>query len=216
MYTLLVFIHVLALVYWLGGDLGTYISSQYVLREDLSVESRQTAFNILLACDMGPKLAMPIIVGAGLHLSTMLWGTFVPQPLAIAGWTVVVVWLVLILAQHSSKTASWPMLSDIDLFVRFAVIGALIFFAIWVSQQGAPIWLSIKVAVFTALVACGIAVRFALRPFVMDWTKLLKEGATAEVNARLRKHMAVCRRYVWVIWFGLFLNTALGVKLIPI
>ena len=56
MYTLLVFIHVLALVYWLGGDLGTYISSQYVLREDLSVESRQTAFNIFAGMRYGAEI----------------------------------------------------------------------------------------------------------------------------------------------------------------
>ena len=43
MYTALLYVHVLALVYWLGGDLGTFLSSRYVLRRDLSVESRQTA-----------------------------------------------------------------------------------------------------------------------------------------------------------------------------
>ena len=79
MYTFLIFIHVLALVYWLGGDLGTYLSSKYVLDEKLSVESRQTAFGILLACDMGPKLAMPIILGAGLHLTHILWGEAVQR-----------------------------------------------------------------------------------------------------------------------------------------
>ena len=47
MYTLLLYVHVLALVYWLGGDLGTFLSSRHVLRSDLGVESRQTAFKIL-------------------------------------------------------------------------------------------------------------------------------------------------------------------------
>jgi hypothetical protein len=56
MYTLLLYVHVLALVYWLGGDLGTFLSSRHVLRSDLGVESRQTAFKILMECDMGPRL----------------------------------------------------------------------------------------------------------------------------------------------------------------
>ena len=59
MYTALLYVHVLALVYWLGGDLGTFLSSRHVLRPDLGVESRQTAFKILMECDMGPRLAMP-------------------------------------------------------------------------------------------------------------------------------------------------------------
>ena len=73
MYTLLLYIHVLGLVYWLGGDLGTYLSSRYVLRSELGVEARQTAFNILMACDMGPRLAMPIMLGTGCHLSVLQW-----------------------------------------------------------------------------------------------------------------------------------------------
>ena len=39
MYTLLLYVHVLALVYWLGGDLGTFLSSRHVLRSELGVES---------------------------------------------------------------------------------------------------------------------------------------------------------------------------------
>ena len=30
--TLLLYVHVLALVYWLGGDLGTFLASRYITR----------------------------------------------------------------------------------------------------------------------------------------------------------------------------------------
>jgi len=216
MYTFLIFVHVLALVYWLGGDLGTYLSSRYALRDDLSVEARQTAFSILLACDMGPKLAMPVIVGAGLHLSSLLWSGQIPAWLPIVGWSVVGIWLALILAQHSALNAKIPMLSNFDLALRFCVIAALIGFTLWASSNELPVWLLTKVTVFVLLVLCGIAVRFALKPFAQMWVKLVTEGASAEVNQALHTHMAVCRRYVWMIWFGLFLNTALGVRLIAI
>lgn len=216
MYTFLVFVHVLALVYWLGGDLGTYLSSRYALREDLSVDARQTAFNILLACDMGPKLAMPVIVGAGMHLSTLLWSTQIPVWMPFISWTVVGVWLILILAQHSALNAKLPMLSQFDLVLRFSVVTALIGFTLWASSNDLPIWLLAKILVFVVLVLCGIAVRFALKPFAKAWVKLVTEGASHEVNQALNTHMAVCRRYVWIIWFGLFLNAALGVRLIAI
>ena len=73
MYNVVLYVHVLALVYWLGGDLGTFLSSRHVLRSELGVESRQTAFNILMECDMGPRLAMPLILGSGFHLSSLRW-----------------------------------------------------------------------------------------------------------------------------------------------
>ena len=41
MYNVVLYVHVLALVYWLGGDLGTFLSSRHVLRSELGVESRQ-------------------------------------------------------------------------------------------------------------------------------------------------------------------------------
>ena len=35
-YLLLKFAHLRAFVYWLGGDLGTFLASRYVIRDDLS------------------------------------------------------------------------------------------------------------------------------------------------------------------------------------
>lgn len=212
MYTFLIFIHVLALVYWLGGDLGTYLSSKYVLDEKLSVESRQTAFGILLACDMGPKLAMPIILGAGLHLTHILWGEAVTASMVAVGWVIVAVWLSLIFAQHTSLATSWPQLAKLDLTLRYAVVVAMLFLVVLGYQSGLPIWLVAKMFVYLSLVACGIAVRYALKPFALAYGRMLNEGASSEINEAMRFHMGVCRRYVWVIWAGLFLNTALGVK----
>ena len=213
-YSALIFVHILALVYWLGGDLGTYLSSKYVLDETLSVESRKTAFGILLACDMGPKLAMPTILGAGLHLTHLLWGGVVAVQMVAIGWILVAIWLGLIYAQHTQLATTWPKLAQVDLFVRYAVIVAMLALLVWGYQQSLPNWLLTKIVIYASLVACGIAVRYALKPFAMAYGRLIAEGASEEINQALRLHMAICRRYVWAIWIGLFVNTALGVKLL--
>lgn len=214
MTTFLIFVHVLALVYWLGGDLGTYISSKYVLDESLSIESRKTAFGILLACDMGPKLAMPVILGAGLHLTHLFWVGALSNTVVAVGWVVVAGWLGLIFAQHTQLAVSWPKLNQMDLQLRYLVIVAMLALVIWGFQYGLPNWLLAKMFVYLSLVACGIAVRYALKPFAIAYGRLLSEGASTEINEALRYHMGVCRRYVWGIWLGLFLNTALGVRLL--
>jgi hypothetical protein len=185
-----------------------------VLDDKLSVESRQTAFGILLACDMGPKLAMPIILGAGLHLTYLMWGEAVTASMVAAAWIIVAVWLSLIFLQHTSLAASWPQLAKVDLALRYGVIVAMLSLVILGYQNGLPNWLLTKMLVYLGLVACGIAVRYALKPFAMAYGCMLSEGASAEINDALRYHMGVCRRYVWAIWIGLFLNTALGVKLL--
>jgi len=216
MYTLLLYIHVLGLVYWLGGDLGTFLSSRYVLRDDLGVEARQTAFSILMACDMGPRLAMPIMLGTGCHLAALRWPTLLPDMHVLVAWFLVAIWIGLIAAIHSAVGQRWPALTAWDLRLRFGVVAALVTGALIGTSLDLPGWMALKILVFAGLVACGIAVRFALKPFAIAYTHMLQQGANDDSNAAMVAHMGVARRFVWLIWFGLFLNAALGLKVIAL
>ena len=216
MYTVLLYIHLLALIYWLGGDLGTFLSSRHVLRTDLSVESRQTAFTILMECDMGPRLAMPIILGSGCLLAMPSWPNLLPGYTALVGWATVAIWVSLVAAIHSPIGHRLPSLTQWDLRLRFAVVASLLLLSIIGLKAGLPAWLALKVGVFSVLVACGIAVRFALKPFATAYAAMLTEGASSEGNAAMIHHMGVVRRYVWVIWIGLFINAALGLRVISL
>jgi hypothetical protein len=214
MYTALLYVHVLALVYWLGGDLGTFLSSRYVLRRDLSVESRQTAFKILMECDMGPRLAMPIILGSGCHLAALRWPSLIPEATALVGWLLVLVWVGLIAALHSPVGHRMPSLAQWDLRLRFAVVFTLLAAGAYGFTLGLPGWVALKVLIFALLVACGIAVRFGLKPFALAYVQMINEGASEAGNTAMITHMGVVRRYVWIIWLGLFVNAALGLRII--
>ncbi|MDB2689178.1 hypothetical protein N9Z25_07090 [Luminiphilus sp.] len=214
MYSALLYIHVLALVYWLGGDLGTYLSSRHVLRSDLGVESRQTAFKILMECDMGPRLAMPIILGSGCHLAALRWPTLLPGETALIGWLVVAIWVGLVAAIHSSIGHRMPSLAQWDLRLRFAVVFTLLAAGTYGLSLGLPGWVLLKILIFAVLVACGIAVRFGLKPFALAYVQMINEGASEAGNAAMVSHMGVVRRYVWIIWLGLFINAALGLRVI--
>ena len=198
MYTLLLYVHVLALVYWLGGDLGTFLSSRHVLRSELGVESRQTAFKILMECDMGPRLAMPIILGSGCHLAALRWPNVLPAEVALLGWLLVAIWVGLVTAIHSPMGHRTPSLTQWDLRLRFAVVIGLLGASAYGLTVGLPGWIALKIAVFAVLVACGIAVRFALKPFATAYTSMVSEGASDTGNAAMITHMGVVRRYVWV------------------
>jgi hypothetical protein len=216
MYTLLLYIHVLGLVYWLGGDLGTYLSSRYVLRSELGVEARQTAFNILMACDMGPRLAMPIMLGTGCHLSVLQWPLVLPDTVAVVAWIVVSVWIGLIAAIHSNASQRWPALTHWDLCLRFGIAALLLAAGLVGTSLGLAGWVALKIAIFAALVASGIAVRFALKPFAIAYADMLQNGASDDSNNAMVNHMGTARRFVWLIWLGLFLNAALGLRVITL
>lgn len=215
MITLLLYIHVLALVYWLGGDLGTFLASRYITRGDLGVEARQTAFAILQECDLGPKLAMPVTLGSGFHLTALYWESLLPAGSVWATWLLVAIWLALVWAQHVSHGAG-KTLSQVDLALRFLVVIGVTAVAALAWQSGLPAHVALKMLVFAGLVACGIAVRFALRPFATAYLTMMTDGATAENDQLMAAHLARCRRYVWLIWAGLFLNAALGLRVIAL
>jgi tetrahydromethanopterin S-methyltransferase subunit B len=122
----------------------------------------------------------------------------------------------LIAAIHSSLGHRMPSLTQWDLRLRFVVVFGLLGASVYGLALGLPGWIILKIAIFAVLVACGIAVRFALKPFAIAYARMLDEGASDAGNNAMITHMGIVRRYVWTIWVGLFVNAALGLHLIAI
>ncbi|MEP1472670.1 MAG: hypothetical protein ABJK20_08000 [Halieaceae bacterium] len=217
-YLLLKFAHLLAFVYWLGGDLGTFLASRYVIKDELSTESRHIALKIMLACDMGPKLAMPLIFPLGMQIAFSAGLVAAPLSVVIAMWLIAAYWfsVVLILYLNESK-AFTARLSQLDFYFRLVVVVGLLGYAgshLMDDATSVPAWLSWKILVFAALVGCGILIRINLKPFVPTFTRMMTEGASEESNTAMRQSIQRCRPLVWCIWGGLFLNAAIGLHLI--
>jgi hypothetical protein len=217
-YLLLKFAHIIAFVYWLGGDLGTFLASREVINRNLSTESRHIALKIMLACDMGPKLAMPLILPLGLHMA------FLTGVISLPGWVLGLAWLValywfsvvLVLFLNEGKPFT-ARLSQLDFYFRILVVAVLLGFAggalltdQWISAD----WAAWKLLLFGAMVACGIAIRINLKPFIPAFSAMLGNGASEASDSAMEKSIQRCRPYVWCIWGGLFLNAALGIHLI--
>jgi hypothetical protein len=217
-YLALKFAHLLAFVYWLGGDLGTFLASRQVVREDLPPQARATALNIMLACDMGPKLAMPLILPLGLHLAWRAGLLSLPAWAVPALWLVCALWAAMVLAIYLREgQALAHRLARIDFGFRVALIACLLalagaVFAGAITAGGA--WVGWKIAVFAAMVTCGLLIRVRLKPFGAAFTDLMSGREVARANASLRRSIERCRPWVWCIWAGLFLNAALGMHLL--
>lgn len=217
-FLLLKFAHIIAFVYWLGGDLGTFLASRQVTNRGLSPESRQTALKIMLACDMGPKLAMPLILALGVHLAYLGGMVAMPGGAVALVWLVCLYWfgVVLVLFLHEGKPFA-IRLSRIDFYFRIAVALAIVGWAAGLllgSGGDAAQWAAWKLLVFAALVSCGIAIRLQLKPFLPAYLEMMSKGPNEAGNRIMEKSIANCRPFVWCIWAGLFLNTALGVHLV--
>jgi hypothetical protein len=217
-YLALKFAHLIAFVYWLGGDLGTFLASRQVVREDLGPQARATALGIMLACDMGPKLAMPLILPLGVQLAWSSGMLDLPAWALAALWLACAIWtgMVLVIYLREGRPLA-QRIARVDLWFRVAVIACLA--ALGAAILGGVIpaaghWIGWKVMLFAAMVACGLLIRVNLRPFAAAFAALMAGREVARANASLRRCIDRCRPWVWCIWAGLFLNAALGLHLL--
>ena len=217
-YLLLKYAHVIALVYWLGGDLGTFFASRQVVRRDLGVEARRVALKIMLACDQGPKLAMPASFTLGYQMAVSLGLIASPSWLTAAVWIVGIAWFVnvVILHRHEGKPFT-ARLAAIDFRFRVAVM-ILIAAAAGYGLAGAGYLLDERIGwkmlIFAGLMGCGVMIRWHLKRFVPAFASLVANGPADPVNDVLEGSLARCRPYVTVIWLGLFVNAAIGMRLL--
>lgn len=217
-YLTLKLLHILAMVYWLGGDLGTFLSSRYVVDPKLTPAQRGLALKIMLGCDQGPKLAMPLIFAIGWSLSTQM------NFIALPGWVDMVVWVIALTwfanvnyLYFTDNAAAKARMSQIDLYFRMVVIAVLMVWgihALFADSALRPDWLAAKIMIFAGLVACGVYIRIQLKPFVAAFGALMSTGSTPEVEQTLSKSLGRCRPAVYLIWVGLVVNAALGLHLI--
>jgi hypothetical protein len=170
----------------------------------------------MLACDMGPRLAMPLILPLGLQLAYLSGNLAISMPALVAAWVLCLYWFGVVLVLFSNEGKAFTVrLSTADFYFRIAAVLVLLGYGANLLLAGqTPHWVVWKLLVFAAMVACGIVIRLHLKPFPGAFGQLLGGGSPDEANRVMALSISKCRPYVWLIWAGLFLNTALGIHLL--
>lgn len=217
-YLFLKLLHIIAMVYWLGGDLGTFYSSRFVVDPKLSPAQRGTALKIMLGCDQGPKLCMPLIFAIGFSMSTHLGVLSAPLGISIAVWVIALLWFANVnYLYFTDNQAAKARIGQIDLAFRIVVVLGLLGVGLQALLGENFIhanWLALKIMIFAGLVACGVYIRLQLKPFVPAFGRLMTAGSSPDVENTLTTSLARCRPAVYLIWLGLIVNAALGLHLL--
>lgn len=218
LFLVLKYFHILLFVFWLGTDMGTYYSSKFVINPKLSAPQRATALQILLGCDLGPRIAMPLIIPTGIHMGSLLGLVKIGSVGLVVLWLAGLLWLALVLRVHFSKNESQKKkLKKIDFWIRPIIVIAVSAVAIYSLFQPTYIlaaYLSWKLLIVCALILFGLGIRYHLGKFTPAFIALMSGDESDEINATMKRSMDNCLPYVYGIWIGLLLNGALGVHLI--
>ena len=221
-HTLAILLHILLFVYWLGGDLGVYYSSRFIIKPELQPETRAVAAKIMVGCDLAPRVSLILFGASGLTL--MYYGPLGDE-FFLTGWMLALAWVgtltwltVSLLEARGGDSRRGHVYHQADLYVRWALSAALVVvggYALLVSEPFGvdtnPRWLGAKVLAYGLCILCGVMIRRALRPFGPAFGALMTTGSTPEVEQGIVGSIRRSEPWVYGIWAMVVLAAVLGV-----
>jgi hypothetical protein len=185
------FVHILLFVFWLGADVGVFLSAVYAKRADLSFETRATIMKMGLLIDFLPRICFALIFPVGLHLAASLGLYEIPTWLFVAGWGVGLGWIymVILIGQNEGKP-----LAEKLMLVQFGLEGVLgtvyVGVGLWSLFGNGPLqqgWFAVKILLFGCVFYAAMAIDICFRPFIKPFMELAEHGSTPEREAIITK-----------------------------
>lgn len=199
--------HILAMVYWLGGEWGVFQTSYNVINRALPLEERrrhmETAYRIDILARTGIILLLPL----GLHMGH-IYGI---QPLGggwlLAFWLATAAWLSLTWSAFFARETDLGLrLTKIDEALRYVLIPALFYVGIssWLGRgplnaQEGTYWYPAKVTFYAFALCIGLGLRFIMRAWTTRFRRLA-EGPNPAEEAALEREIGWGRMMAYVYW----------------
>jgi hypothetical protein len=206
---LLRWVHIIAMVYWLGGEWGVFQTSYNVTNSALSLEERkrhmETAYRIDILARTGIVLLFPL----GLHMGK-LYG-FIPALESVgalaAMWVFFLVWLGMTWAAFIKRETDIGIkITRTEELLRYPLIAIIVVLAVMAFMGSGPIksgeglyWYPAKMFFYAFALCIGLFLRFVMR----QWTIYFRElaaGPNAAIQAKLDKEIAQARIAAYIYW----------------
>ena len=210
---LILYIHILGWVFWLGTDVGVFIGAKFTENAALSAETRLTILKLAMLLDIAPRIAVPVVFTTGVILMNTRYGIAFPSlgfGLFIgAVWTAVVMLSVL-----NDETTKIGALAKRGVLIIQGLVVVLMAGPALYSMLGGdlfPLWLAGKWLAYAWIAFFAIGIDITFRPVMMDYIKLQAGEATDELNASLSKGLKPVYLTVLAVYAGTLVAGFLGV-----
>ncbi len=200
-------LHILAMVYWLGGEWGVFQTSYNVINRKLSLDERkrhmETAYRIDILARTGIILLLPL----GLHMGN-IYGL---QPYGgnylTAMWITIAAWMALCWAAFFNRESDLGLrLTKIDESLRYVLIPTIFVVGIssllgngpFVAEEGMR-WYAWKFTLYGFTLCIGLGLRWIMRAWTMRFRQLA-EGPNPAAEAALEREIGWGRMMAYVYW----------------
>lgn len=200
-------VHIIAMVYWLGGEWGVFQTSYNIVNHRLSMEERrrhlETAYRIDILARTGILMLLPL----GLHMGHL----FGIQPYGghwlTLMWVVMLSWLALTWSAFLKReTDTGILLTKIDEKLRYILIPAIFIVCITSLLGYGPFntgpgmyWYPAKLALYGFTLIIGLGLRYIMRAWTTRF-RVLALGPNPAEEAALEREFAYGRMLAYVYW----------------
>ena len=203
--------HIVAMVYWLGGEWGVFQTSYNVVNRSLSMDERRRHMETAYRIDILARTGIIALFPLGFHMG-YYWGV---QPYGGAFlafvWAFYFVWLALCWAAFFKRETDLGIkLTIYDERIRYLIIPLFAIAAISSLLGYGPfnaavgqMWFSIKILLFAGLLVIGLLLRFIMREWTTLFRVLAENPNDSEAENTLEKSIAFGRKLAYCYWIGI-------------
>jgi hypothetical protein len=211
-------LHILAMVYWLGGEWGVFQTSYNVINQKLSLDERRRHMETAYRIDILARTGIIMLLPLGLHMGHIYGFLPILDGIGLAiMWVLALSWLALCWAAFFKRETDMGIqLTKADEAIRFVLIPALLIFGI-MGLMGQGIvdvgegqhWYPAKMVTYGLMLVLGLALRFIMR----EWTTLfrvLAAGPNQTAEAQLERSINTGRTIAYFYWIGIATTAFFG------
>ncbi|WP_394729521.1 hypothetical protein [Altererythrobacter sp. GH1-8] len=205
--SILRYLHILAMVFWLGGEWGVFQTSFKVVDPELTASERLRHLDTVFRIDILARIGIVSLLPLGLHMGH-LWGL---QPngggFLVATWIVWVLWIAITLLAFRDKMAkSKTLFGYLEDWTRYILIPVLLIVGTTSLMGLGPFeagdgqnWYAIKLIIFGIAFIVGLV----LRHFLHSWPGIfaaLLQGPDADSEKKLARSIRASRKVAICYW----------------
>jgi hypothetical protein len=200
-------LHILAMVYWLGGEWGVFQTSYKVCNPKLSLEERMRHMDTAYRIDIMARTGIISLLPLGLHMG-YIWGFHPYGGAWMTGmWLVFSLWFALTWTAFAKrKEPISDKLYKIEDWTRYLLIPTLFIVSITSLMGMGPFeagegqnWYAAKILTFALALCIGVVLRWVMSEWHTHF-RTLAEGPNAEVEASLKRSIAIGRGVAYFYW----------------
>jgi hypothetical protein len=192
-YSVLLYIHLLLFVYWLGADLGVFALALALKNRKYNHAQRVLLMRMSLAIDMGPRMAMIAIAPVGLHLATLSGLVTLPDWVFGLAWLVAMMWI-------AGEWFAFLRMGQ-PVAVKIYIFNGILMVLVCLTCTGfgiasllngwpfVPVWLALKVFLFGMVFLVSIMMAIFYAPLEGILKRLGEKGSSDAIEAQIRSQV---------------------------